>query len=581
MNKNLNYITTIVFLSPYIKKFKSNFFIFYLGWLFDLILSLVIPIIFGIMIDEIVYYQNLTTFIQLSIVFVVMTVLSCLLYFFIYAQHHYIMSMFVFDIKKDVFNHYQKCNAKAMTAMKSGEVITLLQKYSKECMHFVIRNVVHFINCIICIVYLSIYLFMLNWKFGIIVLLLTPFTIFINTKYGSKIRKNGEKQRKLYNNYIGWVFEILSSLKDIQLLGAKKLVFRKFTVMQKEMFNWSNQASLINIFADFLIQFVNLLAQLIIYIFSGYLAYKGHLTIGSLTVVLSFYNLLKDTMKRGSSNFLDAQMRISYIQQIYNFMQVPEEEAEWSGTHKLALNTGEIKFNNVSFGYEDKYVLKNIDFSIKPNEKIALVGKSGAGKSTLAYMLVAFYKPLEGYIQIDNQNLNDCTLKSIRKQIGLIQQDVLLFDGTIKENLLLGNSKATNGELMYACQNAGIWDFINTLPNGLETNLGAGGISLSGGQRQRLAIARIYLKNPKIIIFDESTSALDSETEEQIIAEWSKMLRNRTAIIIAHRITSVMMCDRVAIIENGTICETGKPEYLQKNSKRFVELFEGSEINAK
>ena len=578
MNKKLNYISTIQFLYPYIKKFKKNFMIFFFGWFFDMILTLVIPVIFGIMIDEIVYYQNVDTFIRLSLIFVVMTILSCLLYFFIYAQHHYIMSMFVFHIKNDLFHHYQMCNAKSMYNMRNGDVITLLQKHSKECMHFVTRNMVHLLICAICILCLSSYLLLLNWKFGLIVLTLTPLTLYINTKFGRKIRKNGAKQRDIYNTYTSWLYEMLASITAVRLLGAKQWVFRKFNIMHKEMYHWSNEASLLNIVADFFIQLANLLVQLVIYIFAGYLAFQGNLTIGSLTVVLSFYTLLKSRMKQGSSNFLDAQMRISYIQQIYDFMQIPEEKDEWSGRDNLTICKGEIVLKNVSFQYSNNdWVLNSVSLHIGSNEKIALVGMSGSGKSTLAYMLAGFYRPDNGSIEIDGQNLQTCSLKSIRQQIGIIQQDVLLFDGTIRDNLLLGNRHAVTEELEKACLSAGIWEFIKTLPDGLETKLGEDGMILSGGQKQRIAIARIYLKDPKIIIFDEATSALDNETEVQILKEWSKMLAGRTAIIIAHRVTSVMICDNAVILENGHVCEIGKPEDLKRKSSRFKELFEGGE----
>lgn len=188
-------------------------------------------------------------------------------------------------------------------------------------------------------------------------------------------------------------------------------------------------------------------------------------------------------------------------------------------------------------------------------------------------MLLGFYKASSGNIFIDNQNYYDCSLKSIRNKIGLVQQNVLMFDGTIKENLCLGKKNTSIKEIENVCKAAGIWNFIINLPNKIDTVLGKNGIDLSGGQKQRLSIARIYLRNPKILIFDEATSALDTETETIIHQAWKDILKNRTAIVIAHRLSSVMLCDQVAIMENGQIIKTGSPKELLDNCKIFNELF--------
>jgi ABC-type bacteriocin/lantibiotic exporter with double-glycine peptidase domain len=273
------------------------------------------------------------------------------------------------------------------------------------------------------------------------------------------------------------------------------------------------------------------------------------------------------------NSYLDAQNRISYIQRIYDFMHSPTEDT-WEGKNELIITEGNISFYNINFAYnKSNIVLDDFSIDIKAKERFALIGKSGCGKTTLAYMLIGFYRPQNGYIEIDGQKLSDCTLKSIRDNIGIIQQDILLFDGTIKENLLLGNKKASDDDIASACQRAGIWDFISSLPNTIDTIIGTNGIGLSGGQKQRIAIARIYLKNPKIIIFDEATSSLDSKTEEQIYESWKSLLSGRTSIIIAHRQSSVMLCEKAAIVENGKISDIGIPSEMAENNENFKILF--------
>ncbi|MNI50594.1 putative multidrug export ATP-binding/permease protein [compost metagenome] len=249
------------------------------------------------------------------------------------------------------------------------------------------------------------------------------------------------------------------------------------------------------------------------------------------------------------------------------------------GKTKLTVSRGNIEFKNVHFSYvQGRPVLQGFDVSIPCGRHVAFVGKSGTGKTTLASLLNGMYGVESGAIVIDGQNIADCTLKSIRQNIGIVQQEVLLFDATIRDNLLLGNLKASEDDLWRACSKAGIADFIQGLPQKLDTLHGKNGMKLSGGQRQRLAIARIYLKNPAIIIFDEATSALDIESEKIIHDAWTELLEGRTAIVIAHRQSSIMLCDSVVLIEDGRAKVMSKPEDLLQSNPSFRELFAIKEV---
>lgn len=578
MQKKLNYFTSVSFLSKYIRRHRKNFIMFYFGWLFDTVLSIAMPILFGIMIDEIVYYQNLSAFLRISLVFVILSVFSCILYFLIYAQHHYLMNMYTFDIKLDIFKHLQKCDARYLSDAPSGDIITTLQSYTYECMHFIIRNVIHLTNCILCILALVIYLFKINLQIGLFILAAAPVSVWINARFGKKIRDFGDRQITAYGGYISWIYEVLSALRDIRMLGAQKKTTRTFADKHKEMFDIQIKSGISSLTAGNIIRFTNLAVQLSIYTFAGFLAASGNITIGLITIIIAFYNSLTGKLGDLSAYYLDAQNRVSYIQYIYDFLHTPVE-TDFEGGQKLIISSGNISFRSVSFAYQDgSDVLKNFSLEISPGERLALVGKSGSGKTTLAYMLIGFYRPNAGEIIIDGQKLSDCTLASIRNNIGLIAQDVLIFDGSVRENLLLGNRKATEEEIVSACEQAGLTDFVNELPNGLDTIIGSQGINLSGGQKQRIAIARIYLKKPKIIIFDEATSALDSDTEASIHEAFEKVLSGVTAIIIAHRLSSVMMCDRAAILEEGSIREIGIPDKMARNSAAFQSLFAIKEV---
>ncbi len=573
MTEKLNYFTAIKFLWKYVRNHISHFIRFYIGWFCDLLLSIAMPIMFGIMINEIIYKHDVDTFLKISLVVVIMSLFSCVLYFFIYAQHHYLMSMYTFDIKRDLFRSLQNCEAEFLTNSSTGDIIATVQWYTNECMHFVIRNIIHFFNGIIEILFLSTYLLIIDWKIGLFALVAAPISVLITTKFGKKIRNYGDKQRECYGGYISWVFEVLQGIRDIRMLGAEKKTNLIFETKHKEMFALNIKAGISSLTANNIISFVGLAIRLSIFTLAGFLAKDGNITVGGITVVVAFYSSLIARIKLTSQSYLDSQQRVSYIQRIYDYINSPSEQGI-DNKKELVISKGEIEFQNVSFAYKNgNPVLNNFNLKIKAGEKIALVGKSGCGKSTLAYMLIGFYNPKRGDIIIDGQNLKDCSLKTMRQNIGLVAQDVIVFEGTIRFNIMLGNSNATEDDIISACEKAGLWDFIKTLPQGLDTPIGNNGVGLSGGQKQRIAIARIYLKNPKIIIFDEATSSLDNETEMEIHNAWKSVLENRTSIVIAHRQSSVMLCSSCALIENGEVCEIGSPMEMAKSSEKFKNLF--------
>jgi len=561
-------------LSKYITKHKRKFILFYLGWLFDSIFTVITPIIFAIMIDEMVYYKDLHAFLQISFVFVVLSVFSCVLYFFDYTLHHYLMSMYTFDIKLDLFKKMQSMKASFLSDAKTGDMINMLLDDTDECMHFVIRNVIHLINNFLKGAFYIVYIYIISIPAGLVVTVFLPFAAYSTFKFSKRIRRHTDDRRELYGGYISRLFEFLKGLADIRLLCAERIVRKDFTAHHRRLFHTDIKMSVSNLISDKIIEGINLMLQLSVYGVCAYLAFSGQITIGSVLVLVSFVFTLKDeTIYRLAHNFMDGQARLTCISRIKRFL-AEEDENSWRGRSKLNVTRGEIEFRNVHFGYEpENPVLQDFTVSIPSGSHIAITGKSGCGKTTLASLLTGMYELKSGMILVDGQNITECSLKSIRQSIGVIQQDVMVFDATIRENLLLGNPKATEKELWEACKKTGIIEYFENLPQKLDTLLGRERAGLSGGQRQRLAIARIYLKNPSIIIFDEATSALDSETEQIIHSAWRELLVGRTAIIIAHRLSSVLLCDHAILIEDGRVQTAGRPDELMQTSDRFKELY--------
>lgn len=579
MKRNeLNYLSAYRFLSTYVRNFKVSFFCFALGCMIDMLISVIVPIIIGVWIDEIVYYHDIKSYIRIGILIAFLQVFSCALCFFTYAHQQKLMSWFTYEIKMDVFKRWQNADANYLNSASPGNVISLLQDYANESLHFLIRNGVHFVNGILKMIFIMVILMHNNWQIGLYVLIAVLVSSYITIKLGKHSKQCGLKQREVYGSYIGWLCEMISSLCDIRIIGAKDKVEKEFAKRNNDIFesNITTEVSKLN--CKTIIEFINQTVKLVIFVFIGLMASNYNITMGGVLLILSYYSMFADQIKQIGNTYVDGNRRIAYIQSIKSFLNTPTENGR-SDMQSLNITGGEIEIKRLFFSYESKaYAINDLSLTINAGEKIAIVGENGSGKTTLMYVILGLYNPERGTIRIDGTNLSDCTLTSIRSQIGLVSQDIYIFNGTIRENILIGNTAAKLNDIIDACVKAEIWDTIKSLPNGLETLIGVNGINLSGGQKQRIAIARIYLKDPRIVIFDEATSAIDDETENSIMNEWEKALANRTSIIISHRFKSIMRCDSVAVMKNGGIIEHGPIDEMIQ-STHLKKVFQGQDIS--
>ena len=573
MKEKLTYIGAIRFLMTYARKYTKHFLCFFIGWLFDTVITILTPAIFGMLIDEIVYYQHVGVFIKISLTFFLMLLFSCVLYFFIYAQHQYLMGMFTRDIRKDLYKHWQECQAEYLTGAHVGDGVTMIHSYSHECLLFLIKNVIHFSNGIIKLLCALIYLLVTNWKIGLLIMAIGPLSVYLNSLVGEKLKRYGYQQKECNRDYMGWIFEILSSLREIRMLGSQNKVESDLTSKQTVLFGLKYKTKVVTFIANNAISLINLSSTLMVYVISGILASRGQLTVGELLIFLSLFNVITDQIKRSSSTYIDSQNRISTVQYVYDFLKTPTEEQD-DRKENLIVKEGRIEFKNVSFSYAlDKTLINNLSLLIEGGQRLAIVGFSGCGKTTLINMLAGFYNPNEGNIYVDGQNIRACTVHSLRENIGIVSQDVYIFDGTIKENILFGKMDAPENEILAACKKANILQEILALPGGFETVIGENGTQLSGGQKQRIAMARTFLKNPAIIVFDEATSSLDEKTESAIFLEWSKLFHGRTTIVIAHQLKAVKLCDKVAILQEGKITSLELTGEIIEHNPDFQQLF--------
>lgn len=569
----LNYFQCVRFLLPFLSRLKVQCILFYLGCLFETIAGVVSTILFGIMIDQIVYYKQIRLFAQIGVVFFVLILFECVVWYFTYEVYSYLWNKLNYNVRIRLFGHMQEIEAEDMANQNYGDLMVMIRWYTMDCVHFFVRDIVHNINNYMRIIVCMVILFRIHPILGAAMLIMVPASVFISFTFGKTARNASGKNKELYGEYVSWLMEILGALREIRLLGAEKRVHHLFRKKQDDLIQTDIQVSVANVKAEQWLGLSNTVFQLMLYAVLSFLALKSSLMIGSVVVALTYFTVLKTAFQNISQSYMNAQGRIAIIQRHDTFLNLPTGK-DWPGKKKIRGLDGRIDLQKLTFSYENtEPVLKGLDLSLMPGERVALVGESGCGKSTLAYMLIGFYRARRGKILLDGCPVEDYTLTSLRENIGFVQQDVLIFDGTVRENIILGKPDATDEEIYRACKAAGIYEFIDELEEGLDTVLGYDGRELSGGQKQRIILARIYLKDPKIIIFDEATSALDSDTEQKIHKQWENVLKGRTAIIIAHRLSSVMLCDRVAVLADGVIRETGTPEEMFKNSEIFRTLF--------
>lgn len=533
----------VSFLKKYIKPYIKHFIAFYAGWLVETIAVILTPKMLGIMLDQIIYQQDLMGFFKVSLVVVFLSVFSCILYYWIYAQHHYLMIMYTFGIKVDVLEQFMEIEPEILSSLSAGELISLIQEYPPECMHFLVRGFIHQINNVIIVGTILILSFKIHVIIGILMLLLSIVCAGTSIFFGRKNKNASIRQRKVYGNYIGWLYEVIENAADICFLNAQDTMKQKYKDFSNKMFSEQNKMHLFQDISEQVIKGIFLVVQIGIFFMAAFLTGKGALTVGAFTVIVTYFNKLTSTIIEFNQQWNDAQTRAGYVQKIKEFMEYPKEKDD--GKQEFTDCLGEINIQHMKFSYGQKNIYKDFSMDVKSNEKVAIVGESGIGKSTLADLLVGLLEPDAGKIMVDGVEIENYTKKSLRKHMGILFQESLIFEGSLKDNLMLGNPKASEKEIWHAVRCADLEKCIADLPEGLDTWIGNEGVKLSGGQKQRLAIAQICLRNPKIIILDEPTSALDHESEEKIIQNWKEVFKDKTVIVITHRKKPLELCQQI------------------------------------
>ena len=520
----------------------------------------------------------LRALIPITLVLFVMYVIQAGCKYYVSYQGHMMGAYMERDMRQQLFDHYERLSFSYYDQNNSGQMMSKLVSDLFDISEFAHHGPENLFISLIKIVGSFVFLFLINWKLAIPLLVLVAFMLFFSYGQNKKMQATFMDNRRKIGNLNSSLQDTLAGIRVVQSFANEDI--------EREKFKKSNQSFLISKDANYRCMgsftggnlFFQGMMYLMTLVFGGWLIAHGQMESADLAMYALYIGIfispiqilveLTEMMQKGLSGFR-------------RFLDVVETEPEIvdaEDAEPLENIKGHVRYENVSFHYndDDSLVLDNVSFDIPAGKSIALVGPSGSGKTTICSLLPRFYDVSEGRITIDGKDVRKLTLQSLRNQIGLVQQDVYLFCGSIRENIAYGRPDASMEEIIEAAKKANIHEFIMGLPDGYETFVGERGTRLSGGQKQRISIARVFLKNPPILILDEATSALDNESEKFIQQSLEELAKDRTTITIAHRLSTIRNADEILVVAENGIAERGTHDELLAKGGIYAHYYEMS-----
>ncbi|HHW9866744.1 TPA: SAV1866 family putative multidrug efflux ABC transporter [Staphylococcus aureus] len=481
----------------------------------------------------------------------------------------------LYDIRKKLYNHLQALSARFYANNQVGQVISRVINDVEQTKDFILTGLMNiWLDCITIIIALSI-MFFLDVKLTLAALFIFPFYILTVYVFFGRLRKLTRERSQALAEVQGFLHERVQGISVVKSFAIEDNEAKNFDKKNTNFLTRALKHTRWNAYSFAAINTVTDIGPIIVIGVGAYLAISGSITVGTLAAFVGYLELLFGPLRRLVASFTTLTQSFASMDRVFQLIDEDYDIKNGVGAQPVEIKQGRIDIDHVSFQYNDNEapILKDINLSIEKGETVAFVGMSGGGKSTLINLIPRFYDVTSGQILIDGHNIKDFLTGSLRNQIGLVQQDNILFSDTVKENILLGRPTATDEEVVEAAKMANAHDFIMNLPQGYDTEVGERGVKLSGGQKQRLSIARIFLNNPPILILDEATSALDLESESIIQEALDVLSKDRTTLIVAHRLSTITHADKIVVIENGHIVETGTHRELIAKQGAYEHLY--------
>lgn len=499
-----------------------------------------------------------------------------------YRQYlaQYVSNKILFDIREQLFDHLQKLSLKYYANTRAGEVISRVINDVEQTKNFVVIGLMNvWLDLATILIAIGIML-TLNVKLTIVTLIAFPFYAFSVKFFFGRLRDLTRQRSQALAGVQSYLHERVQGMSVIKTFTLESHEQKNFDEANGEFLDKAIDQTKWNAKAFAVVNTITDVAPLLVIAYAGYEAITGNLSVGTMAAFVAYIERLYSPLRRLVNSSTTLTQAVASMDRMFELMDEGYEVQNRPTAKPVHQVDGGLTFDDVYFQYEEQGepVLRGINFDIQPGQTVAFVGMSGGGKSTIISLLPRFYDVTGGSIRLDDQDIRNVTIESLRKQIGLVLQDTLLFSDSIKMNIAMGNPKANDEEIIAAAKAANAHEFIIGLPNGYDTTVGERGVKLSGGQKQRIAIARVFLKDPRILVLDEATSALDLESEALIQDSLERLAKDRTTLIVAHRLSTITHADQILVVEHGQITESGTHTELMQAQGAYYNLFQVQQL---
>lgn len=551
-------------------------------------IPLLMPLIIKYVIDDIINAEDMTQaerldqlLLILGGAFLIFLILRPPIEYIRQYLAQWIGSNILYDIREKLFDHIQRLSLRFYSRTKTGEIISRVIHDVEQTKTFVITGLMNiWLDMFTIVIAIIIMLTMDPWL-TLVSIALFPFYGFAVKYFYARLRKLTRDRSQALAEVQGHLHERVQGVPVTRSFALEDHEQEQFDVKNKNFLDKAITHTNWNAYTYSVTNTITDLAPLLVIAFAGYQVITGSLTVGTMVAFVGYMDRVYNPLRRLVNSATVLTQSIASMDRVFEFVDEKYDIVDKPEAKKMEHVRGDVKVEDVSFRYdeEDPLVLKNVSLDINQGETIAFVGMSGGGKSTLISLIPRFYDVTSGSISIDGIDIRDFEARSLRDNIGMVLQDNILFSESIAMNIRMGNPDATDEQMVEAAKAANAHDFIMNLPNGYDTLVGERGVKLSGGQKQRVAIARVFLKNPPLLVLDEATSALDLESEHLIQNALERLASERTTFIVAHRLSTITHADRIVHIENGEIVEVGSHQELMKKQGHYYDLYQVQELD--